>query len=270
MATLWGFESLPGHQATLNADCPEPSIKTKTYTPGARQLHAQRKNSSSPRTTRGILSALLPFGSSHVTCGRPSLPPISSHFQIVQQRFACFLSGRRSRAAARQHCSTFCSMFLSMPVVHTRPCIALRVAATVRAPVWRPQTSARTRQRLPNRVISNPNCVLNLCAHPGNVRAGQLSSAFSDVHLIEPRPQTVPKPMQPDAAAINPPSIRYDTRRLQAFWISGAADFRRFGFPALSGASKASTSKANGSQDLIILKRMQGKAKTPVCAISKT
>ena len=138
MATLWGFESLPGHQATLNADCPAPSIKTKTYTPGARQLHGQRKklrlNFGPPRTTRVILSALPPFGSSHVTCGKPSLPPISSPFQTVQQRFACFLSGRRSRAAARQHCSTFCSIFPSMRVVHTRPCIALRGAVTVRAP----------------------------------------------------------------------------------------------------------------------------------------
>lgn len=120
MATLWGFESLPGHQATLNADCPAPSIKTKTYTPGATQLHQQHKNSGSPRTTRGILSSLLPFGSSHVTCGKPSLPPISSPFQIVQQRFACFLSGRQNCAAARQHCSTFCSMFPSMSVAHTR------------------------------------------------------------------------------------------------------------------------------------------------------
>ena len=134
MATLWGFESLPGHQATLNADCPAPSIKTKTYTPGATQPHGQRKNSGSPRTTRGILSALLPFGSSHVTCGKPSLLPISPPFQIVQQRFACFLSGWRSRAAARQHCSTFCSMFPSMPVIHTRPCIALRGAVTMRVP----------------------------------------------------------------------------------------------------------------------------------------
>ena len=147
MVTLWGFEFLPGHQATLNADCPAPSIKTKTYTPGATQLHAQRKNSGSPRTTRVILSALLPFGSSHVTCGKPSFPPISSPFQTVQQRFACFLSERRSRAAARQHCSTFCSIFPSMRVVHTRPCIALRGAVTVRAPVRRPQTSARARQR---------------------------------------------------------------------------------------------------------------------------
>ena len=121
MATLWGFESLPGHQATLNADCPAPSIKTKTYTPGARQLHGQRKNSGSPRATRGILSSLLPFGSSHVTCGKPSLPPISSPFQTVQERVTCFLSGRQSRAAARQHCNTFCSMFPSMSVVHTRP-----------------------------------------------------------------------------------------------------------------------------------------------------
>ena len=149
MATLWGFESLPGHQATLNADCPAPSIKTKTYTPGATQLHGQRKNSGSPRTTRGILSALLPFGSSHVTCGKPSLLPISSPFQIVQQHFACFLSGWRSRAAARQHCSTFCSMFPSMPVIHTRPCIALRGAVTMRI-----QAGALKHPRTPGIAVS--------------------------------------------------------------------------------------------------------------------
>ena len=151
MATLWGFESLPGHQATLNADCPAPSIKTKTYIPGATQLHGQRKNSGSPRTTRGILSALLPFGSSRITCacGNPSFPPISSPFQIVQQRFACFLSGRQSRAAARQHCSTFCSMFPSMRVVHARPFIALRSAVTMRI-----QAGALKLPRTPGSAVS--------------------------------------------------------------------------------------------------------------------
>ena len=149
MATLWGFESLPGHQATLNADCLAPSIKTKTYTQGATQLHGRRKNSGSPRATRGTPSALLPFGSSHVTCGKPSLPPISSPFQTVQQRFACFLSGRQSRAAARQHCSTFCSMFPSMRVVHARPFIALRSAVTMRI-----QAGALKHPRTPGSAVS--------------------------------------------------------------------------------------------------------------------
>ena len=111
----------------------------------------------------------------------------------------------------------------------------------------RPQTSARTKQR---RFLGRSKFfVFQLCAHPGRARTEAALQRFSDVHLIEPHPpQTVPKPVQPDAAAINPPSVRYDTRGFQAFWISGAADFRRFGFPALSGASKA-----NESQDLITL-----------------
>lgn len=98
-------------------------------------------------------------------------------------------------------------------------------------PVWRPQTSARTKQR---RFLGRSKFfVFQLCAHPGRSRTEAALQRFSDVHLIEPHPQTVPKPVQPDAAAtIRRPSgtTHADSRHLRfpAPQIFAVSDFQHF------------------------------------------
>ena len=161
MATLWGFESLPGHQATLNADCPAPSIKTKTYTPGAIQLHTQRKklrlSSHNPR--HFIRPPPIREFSRNLRQAVPSAHfiPLSNSSTALRLLSFRAVKPRRSPAALQhvlQHISKHagCS-YASLHRAQGRYQHA--------RPVWRPQTSARTKQRLLNHVISNPNCALN-------------------------------------------------------------------------------------------------------------
>ena len=132
-------------------------------------------------------------------------------------------------------------MFPSMRVVHTRPCIALRGAVTMRAPVRRPQTSARARQR---RFLGRSKfSVFQLCAQQRHGVASALAACNALNLLRTPRQRPnrgsspalfltstssnrAPKQCQSLCNPMPPPSTRRPSGTTHA-------DSRHFGFPAL-------------------------------------